>query len=155
MEERTFLRTEDYNIVTEIYSNNTLATFATLAAGVVALLMWNMPGLIVQTTCGVLVTSFIDPDSPPFYLAGLAPAAIALLFKAAYGFSGQLDRCGAMMALCSCVVSVIIAGDEVIDKGVCQWVYPLLLVLGSLFCLVDSKREVRINAERIDNFSFN
>jgi hypothetical protein len=26
------------------------------------------------------------------------------------------------MALVSCVVSVIIAGDETIDKGVCQWV---------------------------------
>ncbi|GMH93547.1 hypothetical protein TrVE_jg13395 [Triparma verrucosa] len=109
--------------------------------GVVALLMWNMPGLIVQTTCGVLVTSFIDPDDPPFYLAGLAPAAIALLFKAAYGFSGQLDKLGCTMALVSCIVSVIIAGDNVIDKGVCQWVYPLLLVLGSVFCLIDSKRE--------------
>ncbi|GMH56630.1 hypothetical protein TrRE_jg9584, partial [Triparma retinervis] len=108
--------------------------------GCVALFMWNLPGLIVCTTCGVLATSVLDPNNPPFFLAGLAPAAIALLFKAAYGFSGKLDKLGATMALVSCVVSVIIAGDETIDKGVCQWVYPLLLILGSLFTLIDSKR---------------
>ena len=90
--------------------------------GVLALFMWNLPGLIVCTTCGVLVTSFLDPNDPPFYLAGLAPAAIALLFKAAYGFAGKLDRLGACMSLISCCVSVIIAGDKKIDKGVCQWV---------------------------------
>jgi len=44
------------------------------------------------------------------------------------------------MALLSCCVSVIIAGDNNIDKGVCQWVYPLLLICGSLFTFIDSKR---------------
>ena len=60
--------------------------------GCVALFMWNLPGLIVCTVCGVLSTSVLDPNDPPFFLAGLAPAAIALLFKAAYGFSGKLDK---------------------------------------------------------------
>ncbi len=108
--------------------------------GCLALFMWNLPGFIVCTLCGVLVTSFIDPDDPPFWMAGFAPAAIALLFKAAKGFVAKLDNLGYVMALISCVVSVIIAGDENIPSESCQYIYPALLIGGSLFTFIDSKR---------------
>ena len=112
---------------------------AGMLGGILALLMWNLPGFVVCTVCSVLAKEFVTGEEK--WLAGFAPAAIALLFSAAYGFTGKLDNLGKPMALVSCVVAVLIAGDNNIDKTVCQWVYPLLLIGGCLFTLIDSKRE--------------
>ena len=120
---------------------------AGMLGGLLALFMWNLPGLIVCTVASVAAKEFIDPEDPPFWLVGFAPAAIALLFQAAYGFCGKLDNTlGKPMALVSCVVAVIVAGDENIDKSECQWVYPVLLVCGSFFTYLDSKRSSPIGS---------
>ncbi|GMI54347.1 hypothetical protein TeGR_g8451, partial [Tetraparma gracilis] len=99
---------------------STATSRAGMLGGVLALLMWNMPGLIVCTVCSVLAKEFIDPVDPPFWLVGFAPAAIALLFSAAYSFAGKLDSLGKPMALVSCVTAIIVAGDENINKTACQ-----------------------------------
>ena len=46
-----------------------------------------------------LLDQFIDPYNPPWYLIGLPPAAISLVFKAFYGFASKLD------SLCVILVS--------------------------------------------------
>ena len=80
--------------------------------GLMAFFLWNLPGLIILTTCGTLLKEFINPDDPPFWLAGLPPAAISLVFKAFYGFGVKLDHLGVCMALCSCLVAILINNDS-------------------------------------------
>ena len=109
--------------------------------GLLAFFLWNLPGLIVLTTCGVLIKSFVNPDDPPFYLIGLPPAAISLVFKAFYGFGLKLDKLGIAMASISSCVAILINGDEFIPAHASQYVFPLLLVGGGTFTLLDSKRK--------------
>jgi len=28
-------------------------------------MLWNLPGLIILTVCGTLISTFIDPNNPP------------------------------------------------------------------------------------------
>mmetsp|Transcript_38079 Transcript_38079/g.82830 ORF Transcript_38079/g.82830 Transcript_38079/m.82830 type:complete len:497 (-) Transcript_38079:22-1512(-) len=109
--------------------------------GLTAFFLWNLPGLVVLITCGVLIASFVDPNNPPWYLIGLPPAAITLVFKAFYGFGKKLDKVGIVLCLISTLVAILINGDERITPTVSQYVYPCLLVFGGLVTLLDSKRE--------------
>ena len=109
--------------------------------GLLAFFMWNLPGLIVLTVCGVLIAEFIDPDDPPFYLVGLPPAAISLVFKAFYGFGKGLDDLGMRLAVCSCMVAILINGDYDIPIDSSQWVFPTMLAVGGCISYWDSKRE--------------
>ncbi len=108
--------------------------------GLLAFFMWNLPGLIVLTTCGLLIANFIDPNDPPFYLIGIGPAAISLVFKAFYGFGIKLDNLGIVLALISSSVAILINGDYNIDPMSSQYVFPSLLAGGTLVCLIDSRR---------------
>jgi len=108
--------------------------------GLLAFFLWNLPGLIVLTVSGVLIANFIDPNDPPFWLVGLPPAAIALVFKAMYGFGSKLDTLGVILALISACVAILISGDEVIKPTSSQYVFPSMLVAGGLISWLDSKR---------------
>ena len=109
--------------------------------GLLAFFMWNLPGLIVLTVCGVLIAEFIDPDDPPFYLVGLPPAAISLVFKAFYGFGMKLDDLGMRLAVISCMVAILINGDYNIPADSSQWIFPTMLFVGGCISYLDSKRE--------------
>lgn len=109
--------------------------------GLMAFFLWNLPGLIILTICGILINEFVDPENPPWYLAGLAPAAISLVFKAFYGFASKLDHLGIILSLCSCLVAILINNDENIDPTSSQWVFPVTLALGGIVTYFDSKRE--------------
>lgn len=109
--------------------------------GLLAFFLWNLPGLIVLTLCGVLLDAYIDPDDPPFWLAGLPPAAISLVFKAFYGFGVKLDSLGVCLALFSCNIAILINNDARINPTVSQWVFPSTLALGGLITYIDHKRE--------------
>jgi chromate transport protein ChrA len=109
--------------------------------GITAFMLWNLPGLIVLITCGVLIATFVDPYNPPWYLVGLPPAAISLVFKAFYGFGVKLDKLGVILCLISALVSVLINGDERITPSVSQFVYPSMLVLGGITSYIDSRRK--------------
>ena len=108
--------------------------------GLLAFFLWNLPGLIILTVCGILIDEYV-PDEPPFYLAGLPPAAISLVFKAFYGFASKLDDLGICLSLASCVVAILINNDETIDPRSSQWVFPTVLALGGLVTLCDSQRD--------------
>ena len=108
--------------------------------GLMALFLWNLPGLVVLTVCGVVIEEFV-PDETPFYLAGLPPAAISLVFKAFYGFASKLDDLGICLSLGSCLVAILINNDENIDPRSSQWIFPTVLAIGGIITLLDSKRE--------------
>jgi chromate transporter len=109
--------------------------------GLVAFFLWNLPGLIVLTICGVLIDSFVDPNDPPFYLIGLPPAATSLVFKAFYGFGTKLDQLGIVLAMCSGIVAILINGDYNINPTASQWVYPTMLAVGGIVTYIDSRRD--------------
>ena len=102
-----------------------------------AFFLWNLPGLIILTACGVLLAEFIpDPDNPPFWLTGLGPAAISLVFKAAFAFAKSLDSLGVCLSLFSCLVAILINNDDRIPPNVSQWVFPTILAIGGLITFV-------------------
>jgi chromate transporter len=108
--------------------------------GIAAFLLWNLPGFIALTLFGVLIDAYIDPNNPPWYLVGLPPAAISLVFKAFYQFAIKLDGLGVCLALFSCLVAILINNDDDIKSTSGQWVFPCCLVIGSTITWVDSKR---------------
>jgi chromate transporter len=109
--------------------------------GLLALFLWSMPGLIVLTACGTLLEAYVDPEDPPFWLAGLPPAAISLVFDAFYGFGIKLDTLGVCLALFSCLVAILINNDARISPQSSQWVFPVTMALGALVTYIDHKRE--------------
>lgn len=124
--------------------------------GLLAFFLWNLPGLIILTTSGVLIAEFIDPDDPPFWLVGLPPAAIALVFKAMYGFGAKLDTLGVILALISTCIAILINGDEKISPLSSQYVFPSMLAAGGLVAFIDSKRKKPLGKPRLgrDNNMF-
>lgn len=109
--------------------------------GITAFILFNLPGLVVLITCGVLISTFVDPNNPPWYLVGLPPAAISLVFQAFYGFGMALDRMGVILCLISTLISLLVNGDERISPQVTQFVYPAMLVAGGLVTYIDSRRK--------------
>ena len=108
--------------------------------GLLAFFLFTLPGLVALTMAGVLIASFLDPNDPPFYLIGIAPAAISLVFKAIYAFTKKLDNLGIVLALVSACVAILINGDVNIQPTSSQYVFPSVLVAGSLVSLIDSRR---------------
>lgn len=109
--------------------------------GLTAFFLWNLPGLIVLLTCGVLIASFVDPYNPPWYLVGLAPAAVSLVFKAFYGLGKKCDKLGTILCLISSLVAILVNGDERIPPTSSQYVFPVMLALGGIVSYVDSRRQ--------------
>jgi len=110
--------------------------------GLLAFFLWNLPGLIVLTLCGVLIESFVNANDPPFYLIGLPPAAISLVFKAFYGFGLKLDKpVGIILALISACVAILINGDFNITPTSSQYVFPTMLACGGIITYLDSRLE--------------
>mmetsp|Transcript_54928 Transcript_54928/g.133397 ORF Transcript_54928/g.133397 Transcript_54928/m.133397 type:complete len:525 (+) Transcript_54928:106-1680(+) len=108
--------------------------------GLIAFFLWNLPGLIILTVCGVLIVSFVDPYFPPWYLIGLPAAAISLVFKAFYGFATKLDTLGIWLALGSSLAAILINNDARIEPSSSQFVFPACLAIGACITLIDSKR---------------
>jgi chromate transport protein ChrA len=109
--------------------------------GILAFMLWNLPGMIVLTLAGVLIGAFIDPNNPPWYLVGLPPAAVSLVFKAFYDFALKLDKLGIVLALATCLVAILLNNDANISPRSGQWVFPTMLALGGLVTWIDSKRK--------------
>jgi chromate transporter len=108
--------------------------------GLLAFFLWNLPGLVVLTICGILIDTYIDENNTPFYLIGLPPAAISLVFKAFYGFGAKLDKLGIILALISACIAIFINGDEVVKPNSSQYVFPITLACGGIVTYFDSRR---------------
>jgi chromate transporter len=109
--------------------------------GIIALLLWNLPGLVVLTICGVLIESFVDPENPPWYLIGLPPAAVALVFTAFYKFAQNVDRLGTILALFTALAAILINNDADISPQSSQYVFPSALAISGAISWLDSKRK--------------
>lgn len=105
-----------------------------------AFFLWNLPGLIVLTLCGLLIKEFINPHDPPFWLVGLPPAAISLVFKAFYSFAAPLDKFGVTLGLFACLTAVLISNDARINSSSSQFVFPSIMALCGFASWSDSRR---------------
>lgn len=103
-------------------------------------MLWSLPGLIALTVFGVVIDAYIDPNNPPWYLIGLPPAAVALVFYAFYSFAIKLDRLGIALALFTCLATILINNDADIQPTSSQWLFPSMLFAGGLITLADSRR---------------
>jgi chromate transporter len=108
--------------------------------GLLAFVLWQTPGLIVLIIAGMLIAEFVDPNQAPWYLIGLPPAAIALVFSAFYAFAVKLDKLGTCLALFLCLVAILVSNDDDIKSTSTQWVYPTFLAVGGIITYIDSKR---------------
>jgi chromate transporter len=108
--------------------------------GILAFIVWSLPGLIALTLFGVLIEAYIDPNNAPWFLIGLPPAAVALVFFAFYSFAAKLDKLGILLALSSCIVAILINNDAIIEPTASQWVFPSMLAMGGLITFIDSRR---------------
>lgn len=106
--------------------------------GLLAFVLWNFPGLVVLISAGIVIDEFVDPNNPPWYLAGLPPAAISLVFKAFYSFAVKLDHLQICLALFTCLTAILINKDVSIDPSTSQWVFPTALALSGIITFIDS-----------------
>lgn len=56
---------------------------AGIPGGLLSFALWNIPSFIILTLAGLGVRSLVDSDDPD-WLSGTAPAAVSLVFVAAY-----------------------------------------------------------------------
>ncbi|CAN0139397.1 unnamed protein product, partial [Ectocarpus sp. 8 AP-2014] len=113
---------------------------AGIPGGLLSFALWNIPSFIVLTLAGLGVKELLGDDDPD-WLSGLGPAAISLVFVAAYKLGKKVNKSPLKfsLSLVSACVTLLINGDEDINPNVSAWVFPLMLVCGGLVMLADSK----------------
>jgi chromate transporter len=119
--------------------------------GLTALLLWNFPGLVILTASGIVIDAFVDPENPPWFLIGLPPAAIALVYVAFYSFALKLDKLGTLLALLTCLAAILINNEPTISPQSSQFVFPTALALSGFVSYVDSKRSKPFGTYAITN----
>jgi len=128
------------------------ATRAGIPGGLLAFAMWNAPGFIVLVTVGILAIQGLDGELPD-YLIGLPAAATSLIFIAAYSLGTKIcqdpeqsvQNLKTGIALASTIATILITGDDRIDRRWVSVAFPAFLVLGGLLTLADSRREGKLS----------
>ncbi|CBJ29849.1 conserved unknown protein [Ectocarpus siliculosus] len=121
---------------------------AGIPGGLLSFALWNIPSFIVLTLAGLGVKELLGDDDPD-WLSGLGPAAISLVFVAAYKLGKKVNKSPLKfsLSLVSACVTLLINGDEDINPNVSAWVFPLMLVCGGLVMLADSKAELALEGK--------
>ncbi|CAM9128658.1 unnamed protein product [Ascophyllum nodosum] len=118
-----------------------MGTFrAGIPGGLLSFALWNIPSFIVLVLAGVGVRDLLG-DSDPDWLSGVGPAAVSLVFVAAYKLGKKVNntKLKFTLSLVSACVTLLINGDENISPKVSAWVFPLMLICGGMVTLVDWK----------------
>lgn len=61
---------------------------AGLLGGIVAFFLFALPSFVITLLAGLGISTFLN-DGTPDWLSGLAPAAVAIIFVAAFKVSGS------------------------------------------------------------------
>lgn len=112
---------------------------AGIIGGILALLCWTLPSLIVLILAGLGVSEFIE--GTPDWMSGLPPAAVSLVFVAAIKLTKKVVNSNLKIGLClvSSMIVLIINGDSRIHARIIGVIYPILIFGGGLVTLIDSK----------------
>ena len=114
-----------------------------LLGGILSFLCWNIPSFIILTLSGLGISNFINGE--PDWMSGLAPAAVSLVFVAAFKLSKKVINSNIKIILCliSSIIVLIINGDKRISARTIAIIYPILIFGGGLITLIDSKIKSR------------
>jgi chromate transporter len=129
------------------------AVRAGIPGGVLAFLLFSLPGLVVITTMAMLSKTYLTSTAMPDYLIGLAPAATSLVFIAVDSLGRSV--CGHKvesvrklktgLAAASAILTVLLGGEpSVISPRWSAVIFPGLLLTGGLVTLADSRRKGRL-----------
>eukprot|EP00924_Labyrinthula_sp_SR-Ha-C_P016003 snap_masked-scaffold_4-processed-gene-16.25-mRNA-1 protein AED:0.03 eAED:0.05 QI:0/-1/0/1/-1/1/1/0/505 len=133
------------------------ASHAGILGGLLAFFLWNIPSFIVLVTVALVSRENLDPDELPDQLSGLAPAAVSLVFIAAYklgmkvlkadvklGQEEYVEKIKLFLATVSTVVTLLVTGEDSFNDRLVAITFPALLIGGGLVTLVDSRREGKV-----------
>ena len=121
---------------------------AGLLGGVIALILYSLPGFTIMTVFGILSFIFFDPNQQgtPDWMTGLGPAAISLLFLACWKlgkthcFPSNLRM---FLGILSAIGTSLVIGDARVDRKWSALMFPAFLLGGGLTTYLDSKRKGR------------
>merc|ERR1719361_726650 len=116
-----------------------------ILGGLISFTFWNLPSFIILTLAGLGVSNFIG-DTLPFWMKGLPPAAVSLVFVAAFKLSAKVIDSKLKVLLCvvSTMIVLLLDGERrggTISAREVAVAYPILIFSGGLFTFVDSKIE--------------
>lgn len=133
------------------------ASHAGVLGGLLAFMLWNVPSFIILVTVALISRENLDTDELPNFLQGLPPAAISLVFIAAYklgiqvlsvdpdsGVERYVQDIKIFLATLSTVVTLLVTGEESFGTAAPSITFPGLLIFGGLVTLADSKREGKV-----------
>uniref|UniRef100_A0A7S2V9V2 Chromate transporter n=1 Tax=Entomoneis paludosa TaxID=265537 RepID=A0A7S2V9V2_9STRA len=109
--------------------------------GLVALILWMGPGVTLLTVAGLWMPSLLDADPGwTFWLAGVAPAAVALVWHSSLNVCRTLDKLGWVLALASCGATVFMDHEmqHVIAMPDTKCTFPMLMIAGGLLAVLDA-----------------
>ena len=120
---------------------------AGLVGGILSFVMWSLPGFLIMTVAGVTSGLFFDSNgATPAWMAGLGPAATAMVFVAVQQLSKNVlnSRVKLLCSVLACVGTLLVMGDERISPELGSVSFPVVLVIGGLITLVDASRPGRL-----------
>ena len=108
--------------------------------GVLALTLYSLSGFTIMTIFGLISFYLFDPNAQgtPDWMAGLPPAAISLLFLAAWKLGKthcSNSRLKMLLALLSASGTLLITGDSRVNQRWSALMFPAFLLAGGLFCV--------------------
>jgi len=117
---------------------------AGMPAGLLAFAMWSLPNFVVLTVLGVVSGQYLT--GTPTWMAGIGPAATAMVFYAAYQFSKPMvaSRVKMACAVFACMATLLVLGDARVSPQLGSVSFPATLVVGGLATWADSKRPDRL-----------
>lgn len=122
---------------------------AGLVGGVVALLIYCLPGFFVMTLFGCISYVYFDPNqqNTPDWMSGLGPAAISLLFLACFKLGKthcMASKLRMILGLLSAIGTLLVVGDPRVNRRWSALMFPAYLLAGGISTFVDSRRKGRL-----------
>lgn len=78
------------------------------------------------------------------WLAGVAPATVALVMYASANFAKHLDPLGFALATASCFVTLLLDGDLNIANHDTKYAFPLMMMTGGIVAMIDATVGLRV-----------
>jgi chromate transporter len=129
------------------------AVRAGIPGGVLAFLLFSLPGLVVMTAVAMASRTYLDGAALPDYLLGFPPAATSLVFIAVDSLGrsvcghkvASVRKLKTGLAAASAILTVLLGGEpSVISPRWSAVIFPGLLLAGGLVTLADSRRAGRL-----------
>ena len=114
----------------------TAAAHAGVVGGLVAFILWSLPGFLVLTLAGL---ARHKPERISALLQGIPPVTLVLSLKSVTRMVSSLDGQQRIVAIVSCALATL--SKMRTPKTRAQFVFPALLVLGGLLTFLEDFRK--------------